>query len=151
MSGCGALGLFGTSDLSALEVSGRYRFTEFVMAPTSGAVKDANLLRDVLGTGVVLNLDLGGQASLERVTDGAVEEVLSRGTYEINGRSVRLEFEDEARLDGIYMPSTLTFEGGDSKLRAEVFLSGVNLEEIDDDYSGVTRADVQLRIRLRKL
>lgn len=151
VSGCGGFGLFGKSDLTALEVSGRYQFTEYVMAPTSGAVRDVNLLREVLGDNVVLNLELGGDATLERVSDDAVQDVLSRGTYEINGRDVRVSFDDGGRLRSFYMPGTIVFEGGGDRLKAEVFQPGVNLEDIDDDYQGVTSADVQLRIGLRKI
>ena len=151
VSGCGGFGLFGKSDLDPLEVSGRYRFTEYVMAPTSGAVRDVNLLREVLGDNVVLHLELGGNATLERVGENSVEEVLSTGTYEINGRDVRLSFNDSDRLRSFYMPGTIVFEGGGDRLKAEVFQPGVNLEDIDDDSQGVTSADVQLRIGLRKI
>ena len=151
MSGCGGFGLFGSSDLDPLEVAGRYRFTDYTMEPTSGAVKDANLLRDVLGENVVLNLELGGTLTLERVGDGAVQETFSTGTYEIDGKEVRVSFDDNDRLGSFYMPSTVVFEGGGGRLNAEVFQAGVNLEDIDDDYNGVTSADVQLRIGLRKL
>lgn len=151
LSGCGGFGLFGSSSLDPLEVAGRYRFTEYVMSPTSGAVRDVDLLRDALGENVVLNLELGGMATLERVGSGTVEEVLSTGTYEIDGREVRLSFSDGGRLDAFYMPSSIVFEGGGNKLNASVFQAAVNLEDIDDDYQGVTSADVELRIGLRKL
>ena len=151
VSGCGGFGLFGKSDLTALEVSGRYRFTEYTMAPTSGAVRDANLLREVLGDNVVLNLELGGTATLERVGENSVEEVLSTGTYEINGRDVRVSFNDGGRLSSLYMPGTIVFEGDGEKLNAEVFQPGINLEDINDDYQGVTSADVQLKVGLRKI
>ncbi|MEO0556569.1 MAG: hypothetical protein AAF170_00155 [Bacteroidota bacterium] len=150
VSGCGGFGLFGQSDLTALEVSGRYQFTEYTMAPTSGAVRDVDLLRDVLGDNVVLNLELGGIATLERVGENSVEEVLSTGSYEVNGRDVRVNFDDDRRLESFYMPGTIVFEGGGDRLRAEVFQPGVNLEDINNDYQGVTSADVQLKIGLRK-
>ncbi|GAB5533804.1 MAG: hypothetical protein Rubg2KO_00530 [Rubricoccaceae bacterium] len=151
VSGCGGFGLFGKSDLTALEVSGRYQFTEYTMEPTSGAVRDVNLLRDVMGDNVVLNLELGGIATLERVGENSVEETLSTGTYEITGRNVRVNFDDGGRLSSFYMPGTIVFEGGGDKLNAEVFQPGVNLEDINDDYQGVTSADVQLKIGLRKI
>ena len=150
VSGCGGFGLFGSSDLTPLEVSGRYQFTEYVMVPTSGAVRNANLLRDVLGDNVVLNLELGGMATLERVGENSVEEVLGSGVYEINGKEVRLTFDSDDRLGSFYMPSTIVFEGGGDRLKAEVFQPAVNLEDISNEYRGVTSADVQLRIGLRK-
>ena len=149
LSGCGLLG--GGASLTALEVAGRYRFTEFTLDPVSGAVDDIDLLGDRLSEDVTLLLREDGTAALQRLRGERVDETLSNGTYAISGGTVTVRFDNAGALDDFYMPAEVAFEGGDRQLHAEVFREGLDLERISDDYRGVTRADARLRIRLEEI
>ncbi|MEM0961099.1 MAG: hypothetical protein AAGK21_01005, partial [Bacteroidota bacterium] len=66
-------------------------------------------------------------------------------------RTVRVSFDDGREVDEFFMPSEIDFEGGDERLRTEIFQEGVNLERISSDYRGITRADIVARIELREI
>ena len=149
VSGCGLL--FGAADLTALEVAGRYRFTEYTLDPVSDAVRDANLLGDGLSEDMTILLREDGTVALQRLRGENVDETLTSGTYAISGRTVTVRFDDGDVLEDFYMPSEVRFEGDGESLNAEVFREGINLEDISGDYRGITRADVTLRIRLREI
>lgn len=151
LAGCSALGLFGGSALTMLEVAGRYEFTEFTLDPVSDAVRDARLLGDQVSDDLTLLLREDGTVSLQRLRGERVDETVASGTYAISGRDVRVRFDSDRQLDDLYLPRDITFEGGDRQLRAEIFREGVNMEEISSDYRGLTRADATLRIRLREI
>jgi hypothetical protein len=152
LPGCGGLGLFGGgADLTALEVAGRYQFTEYTLDPVSDAVRDIELLGDRLSEDVTLLLREDGTAALQRLRGERVDETLSNGTYTISGGTVTVRFDDPGALDDFYMPGEVAFEGDGQTLRAEVFREGLDLERISGEYRGVTRADARLRIRLEEI
>ncbi len=150
LSGCGVLGIGGAPDLTALEVAGRYRFTEFTIDPASDAVRDYRVLGNEVRDDLTLILEEGGSARLERLRGDRVDEVEARGSYTLSGRRVRVAFES-GDADDFLLPSQIDFEGGGSRLRAEVFSEGLNMERISGDYRGITRADATLRIELREI
>lgn len=149
LSGCGSL-LGGGSDLSVLEVAGRYRFTEYTLDPVSDAVRDIDLRDDVLGDDVTLLLREDGTASLQRLRGDEVDETLAQGSFTVSGETVVTRFR-QGDVEDFYMPAEVRFEGGDGRLEAEVFREGISLERISSEYRGVTRADARLRIRLREI
>ena len=150
LAGCGLIG--GASDLSNIEVAGRYEFTDYTVEPTAGSVRAKRLLGDELSRDVTLLLLENGTARFERLRGGRVDETLASGTYTIHGREVRVDFRDLGELgDGLLMPRSISFQGGSGRLSAEVFLEGVNLEDLSSDYRGITRADVNLRMELREI
>ncbi len=147
LSGCGVLGIGGPPDLTNLEVAGRYRFTKFEIDPASDAVRDYEVLGREVRDDLTLRLDESGAARLETVRDDRVDEVKAQGNYSISGRRVRVRLDGNA--DDYLLPREITFEGGDKRLRAEVFREGLNMERISDEYRGITRADATLKIELR--
>ena len=149
LAGCGLL--FGASDLTALEVAGRYQFTEVTLDPVSDAVRDVRLLGDAVSEDLTLLLREDGTASLQRLRGDRVDETLTGGTYRISGRTVAVEFDDPGAVEDLYMPGEIRFEGDGETLRADVFREGINLEAISGDYRGITRADATLRLRLREI
>lgn len=151
LSGCGVLGIGGAPDLTNLEVAGRYEFTEFTLDPVSGAVRDYRALGEEVSEDLTLLLQEDGVARLERLRGDRVDEVVVRGMYEIRGRTVRVAFDDGRALEEIFLPSEVDFEGGGERLRAEIFREGLNLERISNDYRGITRADVTVRVELREI
>lgn len=150
LAGCGTL-FGGAADLTALEVAGRYRFTEYRIDPVSDAVDDVDLLGDRLSEDVTLLLREDGTAALQRLRGERVDETISNGAYRISGETVTVRFDNAGALDDFYMPAEVDFEGGDRRLEAEVFREGLDLERVSGDYRGVTRADARLRIRLREI
>ncbi len=148
-TGCGLLG--GAKDLTPLEVSGRYDFTDYTVEPTASSVDARDVRGRELSRDVSLTLDQAGGVRVERLRGDRVDETLATGNYFIRGREVRIEFEDLGDLGrDILMPRGITFEADGTRLEADTFLEGVNLEDLSDDYRGITRADVRLRIELRK-
>lgn len=147
VAGCGLLG--GASDLTAIEVAGRYEFTDYTIEPTAGSVDSRNL-EDELEDATLL-LTESGEARIERLRGGRADETLASGVFAIRGREVTVTFRDRGDLDELLMPRSVTFDANGSRLRAEVFLEGVNLEELSNDYRGITRADVNLKIELREI
>jgi hypothetical protein len=148
LTGCGILG--SAADLTPIEVAGRYAFTEYTVEPTAGSV-DSRDLEDELGDGITLILTETGEARIERLRNGVAGEALASGVFAINGSDVTVTFRDLGTFGDMLMPRTLTFEADGSRLRAETFLQNVNLEELSDDYRGITRADVNLKIELREI
>lgn len=146
LTGCG---LLGGGNLTMIEVAGRYEFTEFTLDPVSGAVRDADLLGDQVSDDLTLLLREDGTASIQRLRGERVDDTVASGSYSISGKDVRVDFDGD--VDDLYMPDRITFRGGDRQLRAEVFREGVNMEDISGDYRGITRADVNLKIRLRRI
>ena len=162
LSGCGALGMFGGApDLTAIEVAGRYEFTTFTLDPVSDAVRDYRALGEEVSEDLTLFLQEDGTVRLERLRGDRVDEVMARGTYEIRGRTVRVSFDDGTTFDTvrsnggaveeIFLPSEIDFEGGDERLKADIFREAVNLERVSNDYRGITRADVTVRVELREI
>lgn len=151
LPGCGMLGLFGGADLTALEVAGRYRFVEYTLDPVSDAVRDARLLGDVLSEDVTLLLREDGTVALQRLRGDRVDETITSGTFSVSGSTVRVRFDDGEAVEDFYMPDEVAFDADGASLEAEAFREGINLERISDDYRGITRADVTLRIRLREI
>lgn len=152
LSGCGALGLFGGgADLTAFEVAGRYRFAEYALDPVSDAVRDIDLLGDVVSEDLTLLIREDGTVALQRLRGERVDETLTSGTYDISGRTVTVRFDDDDAVEELYMPSEVAFEADGQTLEAEVFREGLDLERISGDYRGVTRADARLRVRLREI
>ena len=149
LSGCGVLGIGGPPDLTNIEVAGRYRFTTFEIDPASGAVRDYKVLGREVRDDLTLRLDENGTARLETLRDNRVDEVKAQGNYTISGRRVRIRLDGGA--DDYLLPREVTFEGGDKRLRAEVFREGLNMERISDAYRGITRADATLKIELREI
>ncbi|MEL6616300.1 MAG: hypothetical protein AAFQ43_11210 [Bacteroidota bacterium] len=147
IAGCGLLG--GAADLTAIEVAGRYEFTDYTVEPTAGSVDSRNL-EDELDDATLL-LTESGEARVERLRGGRPDRTLATGVYSISGREVTVTFRDRGDLDELLMPRSVTFDADGSRLRTEVFLEGVNLEELSDDYRGITRADVNLKISLREI
>lgn len=147
LSGCGILG--GSRSLTNVEVAGRYEFTRFDIDPASGAVRDYRVLGREVRDDLTLRLDEDGSARLETLRDGRPDEVRARGSYSISGRTVRVRFSDNT--DDYFLPREVDFEGGDQRLKAEVFREGLNMERISGDYRGITRADATLRIELREI
>ena len=76
---------------------------------------------------------------------------MARGTYEIRGRTVRVSFDDGRAVEEIFLPSEIDFEGDDERLKADIFREAVNLERVSNDYRGITRADVTVRVELREI
>ena len=152
LPGCGVLGgLFGAPDLTNLEVAGRYRVSEFTVDPVSDAVRDARLLGDQVSEDLTLLLREDGTASLQRLRGEAVDATLSNATYAISGRTVTVRFDDERALGELYLPREVAFEGGNRQLRAEVFRERFDLESISNEYRGLTRADVRIRLRFQEI
>ncbi|MEM6288258.1 MAG: hypothetical protein AAF845_14010 [Bacteroidota bacterium] len=151
LPGCGGLGIFGGSDLTALEVAGRYRFVEYTLDPVSDAVREARLLGGTVSEDMTLLLREDGTAALQRLRGDRVDETLASGVFSVSGETVRLRFDDGDALDGIYMPREVAFEADGQSLSAEAFREGVDLERISGNYRGITRADVTLRVRLREI
>ena len=152
LSGCGALGMFGGApDLTAIEVAGRYEFTTFTLDPVSDAVRDYRALGEEVSEDLTLFLQEDGMVLLERLRGDRVDEVMARGTYEIRGRTVRVSFDDGRAVEEIFLPSEIDFEGGDERLKADIFREAVNLERVSNDYRGITRADVTVRVELREI
>lgn len=151
LSGCGVLGIGGAPDLTAIEVAGRYEFTEFTLDPVSDAVRDYRALGEEVSDDLTLLLQEDGVVRLERLRGDRVDEVVAQGNYEIRGRTVRVSFDDGRAVEEFFLPSEVDFEGGDERLQAEIFREGVNLERVSSDYRGITRADVTLRIELREI
>ena len=150
LSGCGILGLGGADPLTNLEVAGRYRFTQFTVDPASEAVRDYRVMGNEVGDDLTLVLSEGGEARLETLRGDRVDEVKAQGSYSISGRDVRVQFES-GDAEEYFLPDEITFQGGDQRLRAEVFREGLNMERISRDYQGITRADATLRIELREI
>ena len=150
LSGCGVLGIGGAAPLSNLEVAGRYRFTQFTIDPASDAVRDYRVLGNEVGEDLTLLLTEGGEVRLETLRGDRVDEVKAEGTYAISGREVRVRF-DSGDAGEYLLPSEVSFEGGDQRLRGEVFREGLNMERISRDYQGITRADATLRLELREI
>ena len=145
-------GCSGGADLTAVQVAGRYAFTELTLDPVSDAVDDVDLLDDRVPDDLTLLVREDGTVQLERLEDGErVEggEVAARGSYTIDGDRLRVRF--DRALPDYFLPREITFEAGDERLSADVPYEGVDLEEISDDFEGVTRADVVVRIRLREI
>ncbi|MEM6327213.1 MAG: hypothetical protein AAF791_08850 [Bacteroidota bacterium] len=153
LPGCGALGgLFGGgSALSAIEVAGRYEFTEYEIDPVAGSVDDRNLLGREVSRDLTILLTEGGEARLERLSGDTVGETLGTGTYTISGRAVAVRFRRVGDAANVLMPRAIEFEGGNGRLRAEVFLEAVDLEAVSSEYSGITRADIRLKLGLREI
>ena len=150
--GCSALPFFGgASDLSPLEIAGRYRFTEFTLDPVSDAVRDYRALGEEVSDDLTLRIEEDGTARLELLRGDRVDEVVARATYSISGRTVRVRFDRARDVDDLFLPGEVEFEGGDRRLRAEIFREAVNLERISGDYRGITRADVVVRVQLREI
>ncbi|MEM1054423.1 MAG: hypothetical protein AAGI52_02765 [Bacteroidota bacterium] len=149
VSGCGLLG--GAADLTAIEVAGRYAFTEYEIQPTAESLRDLDLLGDEVSDDLTLFLSESGEARLERLRGDRVDETYGTGTYDIRGRTIRLTLRSVGDLDEVLMPRVIEFEGDGSRLSANVFLEGVNLEDVSNDYSGITRADVRLQVSLREI
>ena len=145
--GCG-----GSSSLTPVEVAGRYAFTEYKVNPTAGSVDSKDLRREI-GDDVTLLLTEAGAARIETLRDGSPDELLASGSFTIDGGTVRVAFGDLGALGRrLLMPRNVDFEADDDRLRAEVFLTDVNLEDLDDDdYGGITRADVNIEIELREI
>ena len=150
LSGCGVLGIGGAPALTNIEVAGRYRFTQFTIDPTSDAVRDYRVRGNEVGDDLTLVLTEGGEVRLETLRGDRVDEVKARGSYTLSGRDVRVRFAS-GDADDYFLPDEVTFEGGDQRLRAEVFREGLNMERISNDYRGITRADATLRIELREI
>ena len=148
LTGCGLLG--GASTLTPAEVAGRYAFTEYEVEPTAGSLDGMDLRRS-LGSDVTLRLTEDGVVTAERLRGAAPAETLASGTYSISGREVTLRWDDLGPLADLLMPRRIAFEGGGSRLRADVFLEAVDLESLSDDYDGLTRADVRLIVELREV
>lgn len=151
LSGCGVLGIGGPAPLTNLEVAGRYRFSEFTIDPVSDAVRDYKVLGNEIDDDLTLRLDEDGTARLERLRGARVDEEVSAGRYTISGRMVRVQFDNGGAVEELFMPSNIEFEGGDQRLKAEVFREGLNMERISNDYRGITRADARIRIELREI
>ena len=149
LSGCGVLGIGGAPDLTNIEVAGRYEFTTFTIEPASGAVRDYKVLGREVRDDLTLKLDENGSARLETLRGDRVDEVEARGSYSISGRRVRVRFDGD--VGDFLLPREIDFEGGDQRLRAEVFREGLNMERISGDYRGITRADATLKIELREI
>ena len=49
------------------------------------------------------------------------------------------------------MPRSVEFDAGSGRLSSNVFLEGMNLEDVSNDYAGITRADVRLQLSLRTM
>ena len=148
LSGCGILG--GATPLTNLEVAGRYRFTEFTLDPTSDAVRDYRVMGNEVNDDLTMILTEGGDVRLETLRGDRVDEVKAEGSYTISGRDVRVRF-DRGDADEYFLPDEVTFQGGDQRLRAEVFREGLNMERISSDYRGITRADATLKLELREI
>ena len=147
LTGCG--GLFGSSALTEAEVAGVYEFRTYELQPTAGL--DAyDFLDDDLPDDVAMTLQ-GGAVRVERLSGGIARDVLARGTYEIRDREVFVAFSDLGELEGLLMPRRIEFDGGGGRLETDVFLSGLDLEAISDDYRGISRADGRLSVELRRL
>ena len=151
LSSCGILGIGGPPDLTNLEVAGRYRFTTFDIDPASDAVRDYRVLGREVNEDLTIRLREDGTASLEKLRGDRVDEVISGGEYTISGRRVRVRFDDGGAVEDYFLPREIDFEGGDQRLRAEVFQEGLNMERISNDYRGITRADATLRLELREI
>ena len=54
-------------------------------------------------------------------------------------------------LADVLMPRSVEFDAGSGRLSSNVFLEGVNLEDVSNDYAGITRADVRLQLSLRTM
>ena len=149
LTGCGLLG--GAADLTPVEVAGRYSFSEYTVEPTAGSVDSKDLRREI-GEDVTLLLTETGEARIETLRRGVPDETLARGSYTLRGQEIRVQFGDVGDLgDRLLMPRSVTFRASSGRLNAEVFLERVNLEDLDDDYRGITRADVNLKIELREI
>ncbi|WP_412060597.1 hypothetical protein [Rubrivirga sp. IMCC45206] len=151
LAGCGMLNPFAKADLTVLEVAGRYRVVEFRIDPVSEAVRDRDLLGDVLSRDATLLLREDGTAALEVLRGERVDETISGGAYTVSGRTVTVRFADRDALGRFLLPAEIRFDGDGSQLSAEIFREGLNLEDISGDYRGITRADATLRIRLREI
>ncbi|OZC02885.1 hypothetical protein [Rubricoccus marinus] len=150
ITGCGLFG--GARDLTAIEVAGRYEFTEYSVEPTAGSVDSKNLRGRELPRDVTLVLNEAGEARVERLRGERVDGTLASGSYVIRGREVRIEFSDLGDLGrDVLMPRSITFDADGRRMEADIFLEGVNLEDLSDDYRGITRADVRLLVELRKM
>lgn len=151
LAGCGMLNPFAKPDLTMLEVAGRYRVVEFRIDPVSDAVRDRDLLGDVLSRDATLLLREDGTAAMEVLRGERVDETISGGEYTVSGRSVTVRFSDRDALGRVLLPSEIRFDGDGRELSSEIFREGLNLEDISGDYRGITRADATLRIRLREI
>lgn len=149
LSGCGLLG--GAADLTPFEVAGRYSFTEYRIQPTAESLRDLNLLGDEVSRDLTLVLTETGEARIERLRGDRVDETYGIGSYDISGRTVRLRFRDVGDLADVLMPRSVEFDAGSGRLSSNVFLEGVNLEDVSSDYAGITRADIRLQLSLRTL
>ena len=126
-------------------------FTTFTLDPVSDAVRDYRALGEEVSEDLTLFLQEDGTVRLERLRGDRVDEVMARGTYEIRGRTVRVAFDDGRAVEEIFLPSEIDFEGGDERLKADIFREAVNLERVSNDYRGITRADVTVRVELREI
>ena len=144
LAGCGVLG--GGADLTAVEVAGRYEFTELRLDPVSDAVSDLDLRDDLLPDDMTLLIREDGTAQLERLQTG---EVVARGSYTLAGDRLRLRL--DRGLPDVFFPAEVEFEAGGERLSAEVPFDAVDLGDISDDFEGVDRADVVAHIRLREI
>ncbi len=149
ISGCSALGLFGSKGLTMDDVTGRYRFVEVAIEPASDALRDKRLTGDVISDDVSLLLLSDGSARLEALRGDRVDATISTGTFTIKGRDVSILFNDEAALQELSLPTKMTLSGGKGKLEGDIFQEGVNLEAVSNDYRGITEADINLKIRMR--
>lgn len=148
LSGCSALGLFGSKALTMEEVTGRYRFAEVTVDPTSEALRDKKLTDDVITEDITLLLLADGSARLEQLRGDRVDATLSGGTFSIRGREVAIRFQDEEAVARLSLPMDMTLRGGSGKLEGDIFREGINLEAVSSDYRGITQADVTLKVRM---
>ena len=144
LAGCGVLG--GGADLTAVEVAGRYEFTELRLDPVSDAVDDVDLRDDRLPDDMTLLIREDGTARLERLQSG---DVVGRGSYTLSGDRLRVRL--DRGFPEAFLPAEIEFEAGDERLSADIPYDDVDLGEISDDFEGVERADVVVRVRLREI
>lgn len=149
LAGCGVLGSLLGGGLTEADVIGRYRITEYRIAPAAPSLSDHNLDGDeALPRNATFNFLSDNRVIIEVITNRGVDETVASGAWSISDSDVRVDFTREP--DNL-LPERFSFAGSGDRLTAEIELEGIDLSEVDDDYRGITAADATMHVRLEKL
>ena len=143
LTGCGVL---GSSSLREADVAGSYAVDTYRLEPTAG-LDATDFTR---GRRLPDDLRLVFREGTVEALQGSGRVALASGSYTIRGREVQVRWDDLGPLADAQMPRQIEFDADRGRLRADVLLTDLDLEEISDEYDGISRGDARLRLDLRR-